>query len=224
MDATAIPCRWGERHLLIRYAGIKRVHLLYLYRLVAALAPKNVLEIGCGAGLNVALMANRFPQVAFTGIELTQAEVEECHRIAGGALPAALIDFSPEPLASRTAHCRARFHRGDGARLPYRDESFDLVVTVLALEQMEHIREAALTELARVCGGWAVMIEPFRDWNDDGERRRYVDAMNYLAAPVKELERYGLIPAFADDDFPTKLNLGVGVVAARKIGSGLSAV
>jgi hypothetical protein len=93
-----------------------------------------------------------------------------------------------------------------------------LVVTVLALEQMEHIRDAALTELARVCRRWAVMIEPFHDWNADGEQRRYVEAMRYFAAPVKELERYGLLPIFATDDFPAKLNLGVGVVVARKAG------
>jgi hypothetical protein len=42
--------------------------------------------------------------------------------------------------------------------------------------------------------------------------------MNYFAAPVRELERYGLQPVFVTDDFPAKLNLGVGVVAARKAG------
>jgi SAM-dependent methyltransferase len=212
------PCCWGDRRLLVRHGGLKRIYLLYLYRLVATLAPTNVLEIGCGAGLNIALMANRFPQVAFTGIELAQAGVDECRRISGDALSAELVDFSPEPLVSRTAHCGASFHRGNAARLPYRDGSFHLVVTVLALEQMEHVRDAALSELARVCGGWAVMIEPFRDWNAGGERRRYVEAMNYFAASVEELERYGLLPVFVTGDFPAKINLGVGVVAARKAG------
>jgi SAM-dependent methyltransferase len=214
--AGDVPCRWGDRCLLIRQGGLKRLYVLYLYRLIAALAPMTVLEIGCGAGLNITLMANRFPQVTFTGLELAQAGVEQCRRIAGDALPTPLVDFSPEPLVSRTAHQRARFHRGDAARLPYRDNSFDLVVTVLALEQMERIRNAALAELARVCRHWAVMIEPFRDWNADGARRRYVEAMGYLAAPVEELERYGLQPVFVTGDFPAKLNLGVGVVVARK--------
>ena len=78
-----VPCPWGERRLLIRQGGLKRIYLFYLYRLVAALAPANVLEIGCGAGLNIALMANRFPEVVFTGIELAQAGVDECRRIGG---------------------------------------------------------------------------------------------------------------------------------------------
>jgi SAM-dependent methyltransferase len=220
---SEIPCRWDERRLILRYAGLKRIYLHHLYRSVAALAPTRVLEIGCGDGLNIALMANRFPHVAFTGIEITKGGIDQCHRIASDTLPAPLADFSPEPLLSRTAHRRACIHQGDAAHLPYPDGSFDLVVTVLALAQMKHIREAALTELARVCNGWAVLIEPFRDWNDAADRRRYVDAMGYLVPAVSELERYGLMPVFAANDFPIKINFGVSVVGARKIAPALRA-
>jgi tRNA G46 methylase TrmB len=34
-------------------------------------------EIGCGGGLNIALMANRFPHVAFTGIEITKGGIDQ---------------------------------------------------------------------------------------------------------------------------------------------------
>jgi len=214
---SEIPCRWDERRLIVRYAGLKRIYLHHLYRAIIALSPRSVLEIGCGDGLNIALMANRFPHVAFTGIEITKGGIDQCRRIAGDALPEPLVDFSPEPLLSRTAHQRARIHQGDAARLPYPDGSFDLVVTVLALAQMKHIRDAALTELARVCNGWAMLIEPFRAWNNTPDRRRYVDAMGYLVPSIDDLERYGLTPVFTANDFPIKINFGVGVVGARKI-------
>jgi len=68
-----IPCRWDERRLIVRYAGLKRIYLHHLYRAIAALSPRSVLEIGCGDGLNIALMANRFPHVAFTGIRSPRA-------------------------------------------------------------------------------------------------------------------------------------------------------
>ena len=220
---SEIPCRWDERRLILRYAGLKRIYLHHLYRSIAALAPRSVLEIGCGDGLNIALMANRFPDLTFAGIEITKGGIDQCRRIASDALPAPLADFSPEPLLSRTAHRHVHIHQGDAARLPYPDGSFDLVVTVLALAQMKHIREAVLAELARVCNGWAVLVEPFRDWNDAADRRRYVDAMGYLVPSVSELERYGLMPAFTATDFPIKINFGVSVVGARKIAPALLA-
>jgi SAM-dependent methyltransferase len=161
-------------------------------------------------------MASRFPHINFTGLELTNGGIAHCRRLASNTLPAALVDFSPEPILSRTAHRRVSIHQGDAARLPYPDDSFDLVVTVLALAQMKHIGEAALSEFVRVCNGWVVMIEPFREWNLTGERRRYVEAMGYLAAPLRDLPQYGLTPVFTTDDFPTKINFGVGMVVARK--------
>jgi SAM-dependent methyltransferase len=214
---SEIPCRWGERQLIMRFAGLKRTYLFHLYRLINAVAPRNVLEIGCGDGLNTALMASRFPHINFTGLELTNGGIAHCRRLVGDALPDALVDFSPEPVLSRTAHRRASIQQGDAARLPYRDGSFDLVVTVLALAQMKHIGQAALGELVRVCNGWVVMIEPFREWNLAGERRRYVDAMGYLAASVADLPQYGLTPVFTTDDLPAKINFGVGMVVARKV-------
>ena len=218
-DSTA-KVEWGQQRLFVQSPAIKRVYLLYVYRLVARLAPKSVLEIGCGNGVNVALLANRFPDIAFRGVELTAAGVDQGRRLCASALPAGLADFSPEPLRSETAHRRVRFDQGDAAHLPYAIGEFDLVITILALEQMEKIRDAALRELARVCREHAVMIEPFRERNLDGLRQAYIRSRGYFSGSISELERYGLAPVFVATDFPAKAAEGVAVVLARKDAGG----
>ena len=215
-DSTA-AFEWGQDRLVMQSAAIKRVYLLYLYRLIERLSPKSVLEVGCGNGVNVALLANRFPGIAFRGVELTAAGVDQCRRLSATALQPALSEFSPEPLLSDKAHCDVEFDQGDAAHLPYATGAFDLVITILALEQMEKIRDSALAEIARVSRNHAVMIEPFRDWNTEGLRQRYVRSHSYFSGAVGELERYGLTPVFLGTEFPSKVTLGVGVVLARKV-------
>ena len=69
------------------------------------------------------------------------------------------------PLADPTAFRRIRFCQGNAPSLPFADGEFDLVTTVLALEQMERVREQALAEVARVACRHTLMIEPFREVN-----------------------------------------------------------
>lgn len=216
------PALWREKALLIDGQGTKRVHMLFLMRLIERLRPARVLEVGCGNGLNLILLANRFPEIAFSGIELTPEGVAAASSgKALAELPQELIDFSPEPLAARDAHAGIDVRQGSAAELPFADGAFDLVFTVLALEQMEEIRDRALSEIARVAARHTIMIEPFRDWNEDGVRRDGIVARDYFQARVADLPGYGLTPVFVSGDMPCKLQMGVGVVAARK--SGMSA-
>lgn len=216
--AADTPAVWGDRAMLIDGQGTKRVHMLYLMRLIARLRPARVLEVGCGNGLNLILLANRFPDIAFTGLELTPEGVAAAREgIALATLPDPLVDFSPEALPARDAHARIDVRQGSAAALPFADGAFDLVFTVLALEQMEEIRKQALSEIARVAAQHTIMIEPFRDWNEDGLRRDGIVARDYFQARVADLPAFGLRPVFAFGDIPCKLQMGVGVVAARKI-------
>ena len=62
------------------------------------------------------------------------------------------------------------------------DASQDLVFSVQALEQMESIRERALSEMARVSRKYVVMFEAFRDWNATGLHRDCIVGKNYFQA------------------------------------------
>jgi len=210
------PIIWGDRCYLANTAGTKRVHLLYLMDLIAQLHPRSVLEVGSGTGQNLFVLSAQFPGIAFTGLELTAAGVKTARAIASCAkLPDELARFSPRPIRDDTAHRHVEFVEGSGSSLPFPDGSFDLVYTVLALEQMERVREDALREIARVSAGAAAMIEPFRDWNASGIARNRVVAKGYFSARLSDLRSLGLEPLFTDSSLPRKLDFGVGIVVAR---------
>ena len=104
--------------------------------------------------------------------------------------------------------------QGSAAQLPFPDHSFDLVYTVLALEQMEEIRGLALSELQRVSRRHVLMIEPFWEYNPPGIRRDYILANHYFDATLPNLEAFGLHVVFAKE-LPAKLHRGVGAVLTR---------
>ena len=98
------------------------------------LAGKRVLDVGCGRGGTVALLAERF------GAEVVG------------------VDLAPEAVAfCRRAHRHpdVRFEVGDAEHLPVEDASFDVVTNVESSHTYPDVR-AFLTEVRRVLrpGGW----------------------------------------------------------------------
>ena len=92
----------------------------------------------------------------------------------------------------------------------------DLVYTVLALEQMERVRDAALREIARVARHHYFGIEPFRDVNASGWERLYVLGRDYFRGRIADLPRYGLVPTLACSDFPQERFLKACAVLAER--------
>jgi ubiquinone/menaquinone biosynthesis C-methylase UbiE len=86
----------------------------------------RVLDLGCGAGDSVGLFRSLEPRVRWTGVD---------------------IERSPE-VAERT-RTDAEFVTFDGVRLPFGDDSFDLVYCKQVLEHVRH-PEPLLAEVARV--------------------------------------------------------------------------
>jgi len=214
------PWEWRGERLLATDVGATRVRQLLLTRVVEQRRPRRILEVGCGNGINLMLLAGRFPQVQMTGVDLTREGPLAAAGLQQHAeLPKALQDFAPTPLEDATAFRRVGFSRADAGRLPFPDAAFDLVITVLALEQMERLRHQALAEIARVCGGAAFLVEPFRDVNDSGWPRRYVVGRNYFQGRIGELREHGLVPRLALADFPQETFLKACAVLAEKRGA-----
>ncbi|MBT3532664.1 MAG: class I SAM-dependent methyltransferase [Rhodospirillaceae bacterium] len=213
--ARAVPCVWGPQRMMAAGQGLKRVHLLHLMRLIEQLQPKSVLEVGCGIGINLLILAARFPDITFNGIDLTARGIASIQEIsAQDTLPQVLLDYSPEPARDAAAHRRIQVQQGSAAAMPYGDNEFDLIYSVAALEQMEAIRPRVMAELKRVSRGHVAMVEAFRDWNLSGMRRNYIVAQDYFSARLSDLPKYGLQPVLATDDMPTKVNMGLGLVVA----------
>ncbi len=80
----------------------------------------RLLEIGCGVGAELKLIARRRPALQLTGIDLNPAH-----------LAAARDHLAPEILEQR-----ANLARGDAFRLPFSANSFDRVITIWMLEHV----------------------------------------------------------------------------------------
>jgi SAM-dependent methyltransferase len=217
--AFVSPWVYGERRWFAADAGATRVRQLLLQRIVARLRPRRVLEVGSGNGINLILLASRFPELEVTGVELTQAGVRAATELQrAGRLPPGMADYAPDGVADAAAFTRIDFRQGDAGALPFPDGSFDLVFTMLALEQMESLRAKALAELARVTRGHALAIEPFADVNASFWRRLNVYRRDYFRGRIADLPGFGLVPELVTDDFPQEVFLGACLVLARKRG------
>jgi SAM-dependent methyltransferase len=216
VDGPAVLCQWREQRMRARAVMTKRVHQLFLMRVIDHLRPRRVLEVGCGNGLNLFVLAGRFPEIAFTGLELTAGGAAACARVRRlPEVPAEIQGFSPEPVREPSAGRRIAFVRGDAGALPFVSDHFDLVFTSLALEQMEPIRERALRELRRVSAAHVAMVEPFREWNAEGPSRNFVVSNDYFAGRISDLPQLGLQPVFVTNDMPAKLLNRTGLVVCR---------
>jgi len=69
-------------------------------------APARVLDIGTGTGAVAALAAARFPNADVVGVDVSERMIEQARRKVGA---------------------RVRFHVADAERLPFADDSFELV-------------------------------------------------------------------------------------------------
>jgi ubiquinone/menaquinone biosynthesis C-methylase UbiE len=192
------------------------VYDLLLSSLVDELKPQNALEVGCGNGLNLFVLSALHPATKWGGVELTESGVAVARAIQQEPeLPKNLQDFAPGTLASVTAHREIQIQQGNVLALPFPDRSFDLVFTVLALEQMQAIGDQALSEIARVARRHAVFIEPFAEFNSTETRKHYLRHRGYLDLPVSELKRFGLDVIDIFEDMPQKLTIGAGLVICR---------
>lgn len=212
------PWLWRAQRLLADSTGAARWRQLLLIRAIEKLRPRSVLEVGCGNGINLMLLACRFPDIAFTGIELTQEghQAAQAFQSAHAELPQYLRNFAPEPLADPAGFRRITFLQGSAAELPFAAGAFDLVITVLALEQMERIRAQALSEIARVTCGHTLMMEPFRDVNSGFWQRLNIGHRGYFQGCIADLADFGLEPLIACADFPQKYLLRAALVLSAK--------
>jgi len=96
---------------------------------------ERILEVGCGEGLLLCELAQKFPKVEFVGIDVRRDILKECERRAFG------LKLSNVVLQQATGEC-----------LPFPDEFFDITVcvnTFMNIQSLESIRNVIL-EMHRV--------------------------------------------------------------------------
>lgn len=143
-----------------------------LAELVRGLAPRRVVEIGCGEGNVVALVKEAVPGCFYAAVDIDQELLEKS--TAKGADQTVLID--PErPL-----------------RLPFPDRDFDLA---LLIEVLEHVPrpDSTLAEAARLAGA-AIASVPFEPWWRmlNLLRLRYIGRLGNTPGHINHWGRAGL--------------------------------
>jgi len=216
LEGRPTAFEWSRGAYMARSIARKRVHQLLLLKVLESVRPRTVLEVGCGNGLNLLQLACHFPDVAFAGLELTTAGIHAARDLLKGPdLHPGAVSFFPGSIRDASARGRVHLVRGDASQLPYGSGAVDVIYTVLALEQMESIRDAVLKELRRVASRYVVMIEPFQELNATGIRRHYIESNHYFDARIESLSTYGLTPVLTLDDMPNKVLFHVGLVVAE---------
>jgi SAM-dependent methyltransferase len=130
---------------------------------------ERVLDLGCGRGAVLVLVARLLPGGTATGIDLWRTQDQ-----SGNAVEATWRNAEVEGVADRV-----ELVTGDIRWLPFGDESFDLVVSSLTIHNIADAdgRDQAITEAYRVLvPGGRLLIADFQHGQDYAVALRRVDA------------------------------------------------
>jgi arsenite methyltransferase len=117
---------------------------------------ENVLDVGCGRGLFLIAAAKRLKSGKATGVDIWRSE-----DLSGNTAEAALNNAKAEGVANRI-----KIENTDARKLPFGANSFDVVVSSLAIHNIDGTMERAkaLREAARVLkpGGYLAILDIFQ--------------------------------------------------------------
>ncbi len=135
------------------FAGMRRVTAALLRSCVVR-DLRDVLDVGCGTGINLLWVSEQFSPNRVVGCDYSPIAVEWCRDAIASAQP-------------RASGSYIRLSRGDLRSLPFRDESFDLVISLDVLDVFTPgDAAAAVREIHRVVrpGGIAFVRVPAYQW------------------------------------------------------------
>ena len=130
-----------------------------LLDLVALRGNEAVLDVGCGRGLLLIGAARRLTTGRATGLDLWQAE-----DLTGNKPEATLKNARREGVADRV-----EVTTGDMRKMPFPDDSFDVIVSNVAIHNVyeREGRDATMSEIARVLRpGGRIVIHDIRHVGD----------------------------------------------------------
>ena len=224
MTKTAItkkdrmPVEWNGKGFVSNRFSNARLAIEALARVIETTGAKSVLEVGSGNGINLLEVSALVDRVELHGIELTHAGVSAAHKQQEAkSLDPRLLAHLPRPAKFPLNYRKIVFQQGDATALPFPDESFDLVYSITALEQMQSVAPAALREMRRVSKEHLFFIEPFADAQVDQLRKLAIAAKDHLRLDAKGLAQHGIEPEFVWLNWPQKLVGGICMVKARKV-------
>jgi SAM-dependent methyltransferase len=135
---------------------------------VKALAPRSLLDLGCGYGLYLRAFEEAFPELKLDGCDISPTQLEEAKIFLGPKTRVTLKESEPFSL-------------------PYADKSFDVTVTYGVCLYVPHDKiDDFIKEIVRVTKGHYLFVENSR--GDDGYSYRnhdYVAVFQRLGIPLE---------------------------------------
>ncbi len=150
----------------------------YAYNLLGDVRGKRVLDLGCGSGENTLLLLNRGAEVH--GVDISNR----------------LLGIARRRMWANGIASGFRFGVGSAHKLPFPDESFEVIFGMATLHHFD--LDLAASEIWRVLrpGGYGVFKEPVRNSKMLGRIRRLIPFRRYGLSPFErpltdeELERF----------------------------------
>ena len=133
--------------------------------------PESVLDVGCGTGYLLRVLATAYPEtVELVGVDPSPAMVRVAEAAGAGAggvagAGAAAAGMAGVAGVAGKAGDRLSFAVGAAERLPFPDDSFGVVVSTTSFDHWSD-QLAGLTECARVTrqGGRLALVDQFSVW------------------------------------------------------------
>src|SRR5262245_51849754 len=107
----------AEQDRLVRQAELLEPHL---HKHIDFSGCSSVLEIGCGVGAQLRLVARRYPKLYLAGVDISDKQIQRARLL----------------LAKELAEGRVELHTSRGDELPFADGSFDGVYICFVLEHV----------------------------------------------------------------------------------------
>ena len=181
-DGRLVLCRAIEnRKYVLRYASEK----------IAALGVRSFVEVGSGNGINILVLALLHPEIErLRGIELTENGVNAAKKmLTDPPIPELvyLTGLSAETVSERLRGRDISFEQGDMRKLPWEDESFDLVFSWVAFEQLPYSYLTAFREACRVSRRYVLFVESFREAQRNIFQRLNLANLDYFRSSYREV-------------------------------------
>lgn len=194
--------------------GLNRAYQCALTMAIKKLAPTSVLELGSGSGRQLLYLATKFPSLELVGCELANSGVTLARKLTKTEhLSAGLLRWLDLEPSDPVNFSNVTFVQGNAAHLHFQPKSFDMLISVLALEQMHTCLDQVLYEIRRVSRRFAIFIEPFKEANDAYGLACLI-GRNYFRADISYFERRGF-EYIGSVKLPNKLDFGASLVMMK---------
>jgi len=179
---------------------LNRIWLSCIFNFLKKKKIDRILEVGSGIGTNIFFLASYFSKKKFFGLELTNIGTKISKKILKSEIKDEIFyGFPIKPKKKKL-----------------KNNSFELVFSLTALENMDHIKDEVINEMIRVSSKYIIFIEPFTDCNKSLLKKLHHRGSKYFNLSVAQLKKYPLKILSVEEEIVQKISLSHLIVICEK--------